>query len=149
GTFAAILYWQVAGARWREVDESLQAAAQYLDVNLRRFPPHELEGRPPPPDDPFRPAEMRGRDPGRPPEGEEPFPPPQQENRYPPPEAADRYPGRPLPRPPDRERLLAELTLPRQFGPPGDQESQPTPYFVVRRHDGSVLKSQGQASAIV
>src|SRR5262249_51855459 len=49
--FAAILYSEVRTARLREVDAGLTAAAIYLDVNLRRFPPHVLRG--PPPDDFF------------------------------------------------------------------------------------------------
>src|SRR5438270_6525014 len=40
--FAAILYGEARAARFREVDSSLEAAARYLDVNLRRFPPKEF-----------------------------------------------------------------------------------------------------------
>ena len=41
------------GRGFQEIDASLEAAALYLDVHLRRFPPHEQDvppyGKPPPP----------------------------------------------------------------------------------------------------
>src|SRR5438067_1642969 len=51
GGLAGILYVRVRAARFQEVDGALETAALYLDANLRRFPLHELDGLPPPPDD--------------------------------------------------------------------------------------------------
>ena len=55
-SFAGILYYSAEQSRWRDVDNALDAAAHYLDVTLRQFPPHELDpafprwqGPPPPP----------------------------------------------------------------------------------------------------
>jgi heavy metal sensor kinase len=108
GAFASILYYRARSALLQEIDTALVSGAQYLDAELRRFPPHELEGLPPPPE--FGP-------PRRGPEGR---PPP-------------RGPG-----PPNRKRLLAELSL-----PPADPSS-PGPrsdaYFAVWRTDGTLLK---------
>src|SRR5262249_14162216 len=114
GAFAGILYSQVAGAQWREVDESLQAAAQFFDANLRRFLPRDLAGDAPLRDDPFPPPppDMERRD-FRP-------PPPGRESPFRPPDGSGPDPRRPPgPRPPNRERLLAELDLPRPIAPPG------------------------------
>jgi heavy metal sensor kinase len=101
--FAGLLFYQVRAARLREVDAGLEAAAQYLDANLRRFPLHDLDGLPPP------------WPPGRPPPG--------------------------LPPRPSRERLLADLDLPRPAGPGGRDASAVT-YFAVWRADGSTLKAR-------
>src|SRR5438874_7116237 len=93
GGFATLLYAQVRSARFQEIDAALTADALYLDTNLRRFPPRDLDGRP----DEFRPPP-----PDRPPR-DRPFDGPRPDRPGPPP------PGGPPPRP-NRERLLAELT---------------------------------------
>ncbi len=118
GGFAAILYFQVRAARLRALDAELESAAQYLDANLRRFPPRYLEnhlfdpdlaamldGRPPPPP--------------RPRPGERP----------------------PLDGPPPRDVLVSELTLPPTLGERPDGDSPRASYFAVWLHDGSVLKA--------
>ena len=46
--FAGLLYAQTRAARLQEIDAGLEAAALYLDGQLRRFPPHDLDGLPPP-----------------------------------------------------------------------------------------------------
>ncbi|HTU19414.1 MAG TPA: ATP-binding protein [Gemmataceae bacterium] len=65
--YASYLYLQAHAARLQEVDTRLEAAVNYLDVNLRRFPLPELEGqtfdRPFPP----RPTRERPPHPPRPP----------------------------------------------------------------------------------
>src|SRR5262249_1574025 len=94
--FAGILYYRAREARLRETDARLEADVLYLDVSLRAFPPHELDGSRPekPP---------RDRDKGK------GFEPP---------------PGRPPPRPP--QRLLAELTLRGvPAADPGDGRARP------------------------
>jgi heavy metal sensor kinase len=88
--FAGLLFFRVREARLQEVDARLQSAARYLDANLRRFPPHDLEGQPP----------------------DRPFPPP--------PPGRGGWPGPGRPPPPDRERLIADLSLPREGSLPGD-----------------------------
>ncbi len=91
--FAGLLFYQVRTARFQEVDSELASAVHFLDANLRRFRPPDLEGapaNPPPPWLPERPAWDR--------------------------------PGPPLPPPlgPIRQRLLAELMLPNaEAGLPG------------------------------
>jgi heavy metal sensor kinase len=113
--FAGILYYQVRAARLQEVDAALEAAALYLDANLRRFPPHELDhslprNRPPPPP----PERSRNGRPAR----------------------------RPPPPRPNPERLLADLAPPRPgTALPGDRS--PDLYFAVWRADGSLLKARG------
>jgi heavy metal sensor kinase len=59
--FAALLYGQARAARFREVDSALEAAASYLDVNLRRFPRPELDGVPPGPRPPRPPPGLPPR----------------------------------------------------------------------------------------
>src|SRR3954447_17750085 len=59
GGFASLLYAQVRSARFQEIDAALTADALYLDTNLRRFSPRDVDGRPdefrpPPPDRPPR-----------------------------------------------------------------------------------------------
>jgi two-component system, OmpR family, sensor kinase len=110
--FACLLYYQVSAARYREVDAGLEAAAQYLEAMLRRFPPHELGG--PFPDQRFRPP--------RPPD-DEPRPPPGFRPR------------------PNRQRLLAELDLPPRGGSGPDDGRPSASYFAVWRADGSLLKA--------
>src|SRR5437870_11488437 len=60
---AAVLYEEVRRGRYAKVDADLRTAADYLDVNLRRFPPHLLDTslprRPPPPDRPPPPPTER------------------------------------------------------------------------------------------
>ena len=63
--FAGFLFHRVRESKFQEIDSRLIAAANYLDVSLRAFPPHVLEGRPPPD---FRPRPPPPRDPGRNPE---------------------------------------------------------------------------------
>ncbi len=120
GGFAALLYAQVRSARFQEIDATLTADALYLDTNLRRFPPHELDGgrpddRPPPPPDRPRDGPL-DREPDR------PFDRPRRD--------------RPGPPRPNREQLLAELALPNRPG-----ASVGTTYFAVWRAEGSVLKA--------
>jgi heavy metal sensor kinase len=115
GGFATLLYAQVRSARFQEIDATLTADALHLDTNLRRFPPHELDGRmdeqpPPPPPRPDGPPDR-------------PFDRPRRD--------------RPGPPRPNREQLLADLTLPiRASGP-----SPGTTYFAVWRADGSLIKA--------
>src|SRR5262249_8476029 len=40
---AGIPYYQARAARFQEIDAALESAAAYLDANLRRFPPYELQ----------------------------------------------------------------------------------------------------------
>src|SRR5256885_1534709 len=60
---AAVLYEEVRRGRYAKVDADLRTAADYLDVNLRRFPPHLLDTslppRPPPPGGPPPPSTER------------------------------------------------------------------------------------------
>jgi heavy metal sensor kinase len=108
--FAALLYFQVRAARFREVDAGLESAAQYLDVVLRGFPPRELGG--PLPERAFRPP--------------------------PPPDEGPRPPGfRPRR---SRQQMLADLHLPRHGGPEPDADHPSVAYFAVWRADGSLLK---------
>ncbi len=117
--FAGILYERVHAARDQEIDASLRSAAQYLDANLRHFPPHELRGGPPPLG-----PEWYDRTPG-------PHPPPDERRPPPPP------PRRPL----DRQRLLAELDLPRRPGSPAPENDPEPVYFAIWRADGAAIKS--------
>lgn len=114
GGFAGILLFQVRAARFRDVDHGLDASIHYLDAALRRFPPWELRGEPPP----------------------------ERSLRRPPPDMeGDDF--RPPPGPPSRERLLRELTLPRPAGPTDPHAPDAAPprrYFAIWRGDGSVLK---------
>jgi len=122
GGFASILLYEVRAARFREVDHGLDASIHYLDTSLRRLPPWELQGKTPPAS-----AERR--------------PPPER----PPPEV-DNDPFRPPPGPPNTERVLRELNLPRppdRPGPPGPDPDPPRRYFAVWRPDGVVLKVSG------
>ncbi len=48
GGFGGILYARAVSAKMQEVDAQLEAAALYLEANLRGIPPHEIEGKPPP-----------------------------------------------------------------------------------------------------
>lgn len=120
--FAGLLFARVRDARFQEVDGRLEAIIHYLDVNLRRFPPHEL--------DKSRPDEP-------------PFPPP------PPPDGKEKMrPRRPPPRIRDPERLLEDLTLPRGAEALlGDDPSRDT-YFAIWRADGSLLKANGLPSEV-
>jgi two-component system, OmpR family, sensor kinase len=121
--FAGILYFSVHRARMREVDGALDAAAQYLDVNLRRFPSHELDSTLPRPPDPRLPEPPDSPDDSRP----------------------DRFPP-PPPGPPSRERLMSDLDLLRRPGPPGPPGGDGPAdqvYFAIWRADGSPLKVVG------
>jgi two-component system OmpR family sensor kinase len=118
--FAGILYFSVHRARMREVDGALEAAAQYLDVNLRRFPPHELDATLPQPPDRPPPDAPESRDDGLP----------------------DRPPP-PRPGPPSRERLLRDLELVHPPGPPPGDGPADRVYFGIWRADGSPLKLVG------
>jgi heavy metal sensor kinase len=112
GGLASILYYQLRATLLNEAERRLIAAAEYIDVALRRFPPHELEGGIP-----------EGR----------PMPPP-------PPEGNENGRGPPPVRPPDRERLLHELTPPEWDHPdPGDNSL--SRYFAIWLADGSLLHS--------
>jgi two-component system OmpR family sensor kinase len=48
GGFGGILFTRAVRAKLQEVDSQLEAAALYLEANLRGIPPHEIEGKPPP-----------------------------------------------------------------------------------------------------
>jgi heavy metal sensor kinase len=125
GGFATLLYAQVRSARFREIDAALTADALYLDTNLRRFPLGMLMGdgpgeRRPPPAFEFPPDDR----PDRPPPPDRPFDRPPPRDRAGPPR-------------PNRERLLADLTLP---GRPGGLMPGAA-YFAVWRDDGSPIKS--------
>jgi heavy metal sensor kinase len=118
GGFAGILLYEVRAARFREVDHGLDASIHYLDTSLRRLPPWDLQGKPASASD---------------------------ERRPPPPEPDD-DPFRPPPGPPDRERVLRELDLPRPADRPGPGAPGPEPphrYFAVWRPDGALLKASG------
>jgi two-component system OmpR family sensor kinase len=113
--FAALLFYRARAARWEEVDARLQAAALYLDVQLRRFPPHELNATLP----------------------DRPGPPPRPMPRPGPPIHDPRpTPHDPGPPHPPRKRLLSELAPPQE-----PASSEPRRYFAVWRSDGSLLKS--------
>jgi two-component system, OmpR family, sensor kinase len=121
--FAGILYFSVHRARMRDVDGALDAAAQYLDVNLRRFPPHELDATLPQPPERLAPEPPESPDDDRP----------------------DRRPP-PRPGPPSRERLLRDLELLGPPGPPGPPRGDGPAdrvYFGIWRADGSPLKVVG------
>jgi heavy metal sensor kinase len=118
--FAGILYFSVHRARMREVDGALQAAAEYLDVNLRRFPPHELDTTLP-----------------RPPQYRQPEP------RESPDDAPQDLPPRPPPGSPSLERLLRDLELQHPLGPPLGNGPADRIYFGIWRSDGSPLKVVG------
>ena len=64
--FAGLLYYRVQAARWDEVNARLEASALYLDAQLRRFPPPELDRSLPPPR-PGRGGPERPPNPPRPP----------------------------------------------------------------------------------
>jgi two-component system OmpR family sensor kinase len=134
GGFATLLYAQVRSARFQEIDATLTADALYLDTNLRRFPPHELDGgRPdgPPPD-----RRRVGFPPGPDEDGLEGRPP---SNRDRPPDHS--RPDRPGPPPgpprPNRDQRLAELALPNRPGGVAPKET----YFAIWRADGNLLKA--------
>lgn len=121
--FAGLLFERVRTARLREVDGELEAAARFLDANLRRFPPPVLD--PALPEPPPGTPEWDGW------------------NR----------PGPPMRHPPvgpSRERLLADLTPPNAGAAlPGEAVAGET-YYAVWRADGTVLKASplpGEASA--
>lgn len=148
--FAGILFFQLRAARFHEIDAGLTSAAQYLEVGLRRFPPAELNGPPPfagefpgprPPDRPGLPYDRPGpREfdrPGRR-EFDRPGPPPFDRPGPPELDRPERRP--PLPVPADRDRMLAELQLPRGLAPEGDDRSA-APYFAVWRTNGTLLKA--------
>src|SRR5271168_647860 len=105
GGFATLLYAQVRSARFQEIDATLTADALYVDANLRRFPPHELDGGRP--DGP--PPERRRMEfpPGSDDEWLDNRPPP---NRDRPSDHAhpDRLGPPPGPPRPNRDQLLAE-----------------------------------------
>ncbi len=134
--FAGILYARVRSARLLEVDADLEAAAYYLDANLRRFPPHDLLGQPAP---------------DRPPPDEDngPF-------DHPPPPPPGRLKGeRPPPHPPrdprrlTPERLLADLVLPRRPDPPGAPRRPAETYFAIWRENDTILKADNLPEGVV
>ena len=110
--FSVLLYYRAEASQRQELENELEAAALYLDANLRQFPPHELDQALSPP--PRRPE-----------------PPPDESGSYP--------PGRP-PRP-SRERFLAHLELPQSVAEFGPHDRFNDAYFAVWRHDGSLLKA--------
>ncbi len=122
GVFAAVLYYEVRSARFRDVDARLETAAAGLEAALRLFPPRELNDDFPP-EPPPRPGRREPPD-GRP-------PPPPHGPFGPRPEMFEKGPL------PPRERLLAGLNPP---GPPGSADAV---YFAVWRRDGSLLKAVG------
>jgi heavy metal sensor kinase len=115
--FAGLLFYRVRAARFQEIDAELESSARFLDVSLRRFPPHMLDAaiaeRAPPARPALDPDEMER--PGRPP----PLLPPR----------------------PNPERLLAELKLANGVQA-ADSELEGV-YFAIWRADGSVLKAIG------
>ena len=116
--FAGLLFYRVRAGMLREVDAELEAAAVYLDANLRRFPPHDLETAS---GDPHSPDSFAREGPDR---------------------------RGPLPPPPPREHLLAGLTPPKatDSGSPSDQPR--ATYFAIWRADGSILKASGLPAEI-
>jgi heavy metal sensor kinase len=135
GGFAIILYYEVRGARLRDVDARLETAAAGLEAALRLFPPHELDNEFPP--EPPHPRPGRREPPEKRPPPRGAFGPPHEERfeKGPPPRDGDVFPKGP---PPPRERLWASLNPPPT--PPGGAEPV---YFAVWRRDGSVLKAEG------
>jgi heavy metal sensor kinase len=127
GGFASLLYAQVRSARFQEIDAALTADALYMDTNLRRFSPRDVDGRP---------DDFRGPPPDRPPPRERPDGPPDRPFDKGRPDRRGPPGGRGGP--PTRERLLAELALPPRTGP---GNSAGATYFAVWREDGTVLKS--------
>ena len=113
--FAGVLYYRARATLFQEIDAALEDDALYLDAALRRFPPHLLDGTPPP------------RDPPR---------------DFPRPRPPDRFKkDRPPPPGPSRERLMAELALPEHSASGPDGRRPAAAYFGVWRADGSVLKA--------
>src|SRR5919204_4490282 len=128
--FAGLLYYRVRAARFQEVDAALEASALYLDANLRRFFPPQLEH--PPPDN--RPGPFPFDRPRRGGHGHPPPPP----HGGPGMGWFDRPPPPFRPRP-DLEHWLADLALPKQ-GNAEDDRSRGA-YFAIWQADGSMLKA--------
>ena len=154
--FALLLYYRVSAADWRDLDAELEAAANYLDANLRRFPPHELASGPADEARPRRPPRgERGPRPEAPPEDPQrgPGPPPADRDFAPDPPFGARDPRRDPPPPrgprlpfPGRERLLAELELPRHAPHSPEAARAREIYFGVWTNDGQMLKADGLAA---
>lgn len=137
GGFGSILYLQTRASKMQEIDTQLEAAVLYLEAKTGGLPPWELENRPPPP---FPPMEKKGPKGGGLPfeskdkkgfKGGGPFP------KLDPKERKD-FKGPP---PYDREQKLAELKLPRELDVPAVSPDGERAYFVIWRHDRTILKS--------
>ena len=114
GGFGSILYFQTRASKLQEIDGQLEAAALVLDASVRGFPAFELDGKEPPPPPPPPPKEKKG------PKGGPGFEPKEKKGLK----------GGP---PRDRERLFADLTLPRELeGPGGGQLFLPVPLALPR-----------------
>jgi heavy metal sensor kinase len=115
GGLAGFLYHRVRVAQFQRVDAQLEAAALYLDVNLRRVPGREL------------------LDAGLPVPSVSGGPPPFQANQF----------GEPPPREGRPVRLLNDLGLPVSpdaAAEPADNAVDRT-YFAIWRPDGAVLRA--------
>ena len=151
--FGSILYVQMRSSKLQEIDNQLQAAARILDAKLSRFPRYELESKDPPPlpapgfgpkkgpdfwKEKKGPKDKKGPPP-RDKKGGEFRPPP--DGAFGPPDGKFGPPDGKFGPPPipakERERLLAELALPRELAGPEQERA----YFAVWRADKSVLKS--------
>ncbi|MBI1831459.1 MAG: HAMP domain-containing protein [Planctomycetes bacterium] len=128
GGFGSILYFQTRAARLNEIDVQLEAAARVLDAKLSGFPNFELDSKDPPPP-PRKKDGLKGGPPKFDKKGKFPF-------RFDPEQKGP--PGPPLR---ERERLFAELALPRELEGPPDLPEGDRPYFAIWRGDRSVLKA--------
>jgi len=122
GGFGSILYLQTRSAKLQEIDSQLEAAARVLDAKLGSFPHFELDSK-----DALPPQKKKGFGPKFDKKAK-PF-------RF--------DPDQKIPPPPfrDRERLMAELVLPREFEGPPDLAEPDRLYFSIWRGDRSVLKA--------
>ena len=169
--FAGILYYSAKQSRWREVDNALDAAAHYLDVTLRQFPPHELDSAfPPGPGPPPLPPPGEGED--NVPEGQ-PAHAPRTRARsagssgprraalgaaflmtalgaglLTPTTTPARRPSH-APAPPSRDARLSELTFPRRPGPPRRDDPSEEAYFGIWQADGTPVKTLHLPSGIL
>jgi two-component system OmpR family sensor kinase len=124
--FAAIQYQSVGAARFSELDAELETSALYLDAQLQRFPPRELDGT--------APERPHGRPRNSDEEGRDLRPGPPRGRNGPP----------PLKPPPSLERLREELTLPASGEGRGGRAAEQ--FFAIWKADGVLLKARGVAA---
>lgn len=108
----SIFYYQVWLSTFAEVDRGLEAAALYLDVTIRSFPPPIQQGieAPPMPQRPLRPA------------GAPPPPPPRPHH--------------------SKEQFLEKLRLPQELNTPNLDNPYDHYYFLAMTANGMLLKRE-------